>query len=275
LNTLAPRLESTGPAQAGASGSSPEASSLTQVWNCGGGTQSVAIAALIVQGRLPKPDVSLIVDTGREVKSTWDYMAAVLVSELAKVGITLHKVSKEDFATCDLWSTNGATLEIPAFTTQSGEVSKLPNFCSNEWKRRVADRWLRAHGFNNCRKWLGFALDEPRRWLQHADSAEVWLPLVHGVPLRSRDCRSLVAKMGWPIPKKSRCWMCPNQSDDEWREVVANPSEFAAAVGIDRKIRKKDPFAFLHSSGVPLDQVDWAKPQLEFERACNSGECFV
>ena len=249
---------------------------LTQVWNCGGGTQSVAIAALIVQCRLPKPDVSLIVDTGREVQSTWDYMDAVLVPELAKVGIELHKVSKDEFATCDLWSTNGETLEIPAFTTQTaGAVAKLPNFCSNEWKRRVADRWLRQQGFKDCRKWLGLSLDESRRWLPHAESPDVWLPLVHGVPLRSCDCRPLITKMGWPIPRKSRCWMCPNQLEGEWLEVRSNPEEFAAAVAIDKQIREKDPFAFLHSSGVPLDQVDWSQPQMEFERACNSGECFV
>lgn len=251
--------------------------SVTQVWNCGGGTQSVAIAALLVQGRLPKPDVSLIVDTGREVQSTWDYMDAVLVPELLSIGITLCKISKDEFATCDLWSTNGETLEIPAFTTHTrGDIAKLPNFCSYEWKRRVADRWLRQQGFTDCRKWLGFALDEPRRWLSHANSELVWLPLVHGVPMRKRDCLPLIAKMGWPIPHKSRCWMCPNQSEDEWREVVANPQEFASAIALDKQIREKDPFAFLHSSGVPLDQVDWSKPpEFEFERACNSGECFV
>ena len=33
-----------------------------------------------------------------------------MVPELAKVGIELHKVSKDEFATCDLWSTNGETL---------------------------------------------------------------------------------------------------------------------------------------------------------------------
>lgn len=33
-----------------------KASPTFQVWMCGGGTQSVAIAALIVQGKLPKPD---------------------------------------------------------------------------------------------------------------------------------------------------------------------------------------------------------------------------
>ena len=42
------------------------------IWSCGGGTQSAAIAALIVQGRLPIPDISLMVDTEREKSGTWE-----------------------------------------------------------------------------------------------------------------------------------------------------------------------------------------------------------
>ena len=250
---------------------------MINVWNCGGGTQSAAIAALLVQGRLPMPDVSLIVDTGREKRSTWEYMDAVLLPNLARAGIRLNKISKEEFATCDIWSTNGETLEIPAFTTQTkGQISKLTNFCSYEWKRRVADRWLRQEGYVDCRKWLGYALDEPRRWLPHADSADIWLPLVHGVPMRKRDCRPFVLKNGWPDPPGSNCWMCPNQSNAEWLETKRNrPEEFAMAVQIDKQIREKDPFAFLHSSGVPLDQVDWSEPQLDFVMSCESGECFL
>lgn len=46
----------------------------TVIWNSGGGTQSAAIAALIVTGKLPKPDLAVIADTGRERSSTWDYL---------------------------------------------------------------------------------------------------------------------------------------------------------------------------------------------------------
>ena len=49
-----------------------------QIWSYGGGTQSAAIAALIVSGKLPVPDVAVIADTGREVSSTWDYLRDVV-----------------------------------------------------------------------------------------------------------------------------------------------------------------------------------------------------
>jgi hypothetical protein len=38
-----------------------------RLWSSGGGTQSTAIAVLILQGRLPKPDLAVIVDTEREL----------------------------------------------------------------------------------------------------------------------------------------------------------------------------------------------------------------
>src|SRR5574341_1229998 len=45
-----------------------------EMWIAGGlverrGTQSVATAVLILTGRLPKPDVGVIVDTGRETST--------------------------------------------------------------------------------------------------------------------------------------------------------------------------------------------------------------
>jgi 3'-phosphoadenosine 5'-phosphosulfate sulfotransferase (PAPS reductase)/FAD synthetase len=89
----------------------------SEVWSCGGGTQSVAIAALICQGRLPKPDVSVIADTGYEKQSTWDYYESVLKPNLSKVGVDLVRVTRAEWA-CDwgkgLFATSGDLL-MPAF----------------------------------------------------------------------------------------------------------------------------------------------------------------
>lgn len=43
-------------------------SAATQVWSCGGGTQSGAIASLIRLGKLPRPDYAFMTDTGREAR---------------------------------------------------------------------------------------------------------------------------------------------------------------------------------------------------------------
>jgi len=45
-------------------------SKMIEVFSSGGGTQSISITALIIQGRLPKPDFTVIADTGREMPTT-------------------------------------------------------------------------------------------------------------------------------------------------------------------------------------------------------------
>lgn len=251
------------------------------VWSCGGGTQSVAIGALIVQGRIRKPDIAVIADTGMEKQSTWDYLDFTLRPALASVGVEIHRVKRSEWAAPwakELFASSGQAL-VPVFTTESGRVGKLPAYCSSGWKKEVVDRWLsNAHGITASKrvKWLGFSFDESRRWVKHHGKDDVWLPLVDGVRMKRHECVRLVESMGWPTPPRSNCWMCPNQSDDEWREVKCNrPEEFQRAVEVEREIRKQDPHAWLHKQCVPLDKVDFSKPQMEFARACDSGECFV
>lgn len=95
----------------------------TQIWSSGGGVQSTAIGALICMGEL-RPDMAVIVDTERELSTTWDYLDRWVIPALEHVGVTLHRVAKSEYATVDLMRNND--LLIPAFTTQSGEIGKLP-----------------------------------------------------------------------------------------------------------------------------------------------------
>lgn len=68
-----------------------------EVFSSGGGTQSTCIAALIVQGRLPKPDFMVIADTGRECSSTWEYMDAVIRPAMATVGVEVYRLMLEQW----------------------------------------------------------------------------------------------------------------------------------------------------------------------------------
>lgn len=236
-----------------------------QVWSCGGGTQSAAIAALICKGEL-KPDLSVIVDTEREVQQTWDYYDNVLVPNLAKVGVTLHRVKKSDYATVDLYG--GAekdTLLIPAFTTQKGTTGKLPSYCSSEWKMRVVQRWCNhvmpdAEGFD---MWLGISRDEYDRMKARGTGKwQYYHPLIEdGRTLNRVECYSLVRSMGWPQPPKSRCWMCPNQTNHEWNDLEKNhPNDYAKAMDFQTEIQKKDPHVKLRGDG---------------DNDCMSGMCFI
>lgn len=249
---------------------------MTSVWSCGGGVQSTAIAALIVSGRLPVPDYAAIVDTNRELSSTWDYMEKVTAPALLKVGCVLYRVDKRDFATVDLWGgKDGDSLLIPVFTDANGDVGKLPGYCSGEWKQRVLQRWLKKNGVKSAEMWMGISTDEINRASFPKGAWTKKYPLID-LRMNRGDCVALVEKMGWPMPPRSSCWMCPNHTQNEWREIKENnPSDWRKAVSFEKMIQKKDPHAWLHADCKPLEDCDITDYNESMFTRCASGMCFV
>lgn len=246
--------------------------SRTQIWSSGGGTQSSAIAALICQGEL-RPDLSIIVDTEREMSTTWDYLDKWVMPALERAGVKLHRVSKSEHATVDLMRNDD--LLIPAFTTESGEIGKLPTFCSNEWKQRVMRRWAVEQGVQQADVWLGFTIDELKRVTQPLGKWQNRYPLIEKRMTRG-DCIALCKRMGWPEPPKSSCWMCPNKTHAGWKWQMENaPEDFIKAGAFEVEIQKIDPDVWLTDTGRPLFELDFENSDDLFTGRCESGMCFT
>lgn len=246
------------------------------VWSYGGGKQTAAIAALIIQGVLPVPDLVVMADTGRERSSTWRYLRMVTRPALREIGLDVWVVQKAKYATVDMFDAKGMVL-LPAFTTlEGGTIGRTRAYCSNEWKKRVVQRWLTDNKFRPVQNWLGISTDEADRM---KDSDVGWLS--HYYPLcdlgiSRNQCVEIVARMGWPPAPKSTCWMCPNMSDATWREIQRDdPEDFAQAVSTERLAREKDPHVYFHRSGVTLDQVEFGGPMFEGFEGCDSGHCWT
>jgi 3'-phosphoadenosine 5'-phosphosulfate sulfotransferase (PAPS reductase)/FAD synthetase len=245
-----------------------------QVLSYGGGVQSAAIAVLIQQGRLPRPDEVVMADTGRESRATWEYLRDV-ISPMLHVDVIPHSAAR-----VDLYGTNGELL-IPAYVKNG--AGRLPTFCSSEWKRDPVLRWLRQKGYGRKRPvdiWLGISVDEMHRakpgrreWAAHR------FPLLMDVPLRRSDCLVLVAEAGLPEPPRSACWMCPHRSDQSWRWLRDNvPEEWQAAQDFEADIRKDNPERTLHKAGVPLGLVNLTeRPRdgLWDQENCETGWCMT
>lgn len=254
---------------------------MAQVWSCGGGTQSAAIAALIVSGYLSKPDAAVIADTGREASATWRYYEGTLKPELAAVGVDLvrlpHSFEGDGWNTVDLYGGKGRdTVLMPMFTTAGEQVGQTSKFCSNEWKTRPVDRYLRSLGLTGGLIWIGFSIDEIHR-MRAPNAKAAWN---HAYPLVDRrvsraDCIAIVERMGWPTPPRSSCWMCPYRSDTEWRQLRdSDPEDFTRAVELERDVQRIDPDLYLHRSAVTLDRANFGDAQTDlFE--CASGMCFT
>ena len=248
-----------------------------QVWSCGGGTQSGAIASLIGTGELPRPDYALMINTGREKLGTRPFVDGFIRPALAKVGLELTIVNKSDFASVDLFAHNGDIL-VPGFTNISGTVGKLEPYCSGEWKTRVGQRWLRSIGVETATVWLGISIDEMRRVRsQRLNWLTLSYPLIFIVRYTRSKCVERIRADGWlgEIPH-SACWMCPNMSDSEWLEMKTSyPADFASACDLEIEVQKVDPHFWLHPSCVPLASVDFtAQFSMFSDRGCTTG-CFT
>jgi hypothetical protein len=246
------------------------------VLNYGGGRQTVAICVLIARGILPKPDVIVMADTSRENPMTWEYLENYTRPLMREHGLEIE-VASHDLATVDVYSGNGDLL-LPVFTQEG----KLSGFCSNEWKKRVCDRHLRAKGLKGGTRWIGMALDEKRRWHKLHNIAEgKWTtvcPLVD-LMLNTESCLAIIKAAGLPVPHHSACWMCPHKSNAEWRVIRDGyPEKFAEAVKLDDEIRANDEQGgvFLHHSRKPLGEADLdIEETKEVHRQCSLGMCFV
>lgn len=211
-----------------------------QLWSCGGGRQSAGIAALIAQGRLPRPDHVCMVAIEWEMKSTYRYVCDCIRPTMQAAGVPFTFIPRKKYASYGFWAgADGNSLLLPAHSNQSGQKSKLPEFCSPR------------------KKWFAPSY-----------------PLLDVVPMHVSGCLAAVEAMGWPEPPRSRCHHCPNQSDAEWAQLT--PQEWESACTLDESIREVDPHAYLHKQMIPLRMVA-LNPKVDdglFSGGCSSGTCY-
>lgn len=245
-------------------------------WSYGGGVQSVAIGVLIHEGVLPRPELSVIADTGRERRTTWEYLRDHMQPFLDPVGVTIQIAPHSLAGKWDLYAADGTPL-VPAY---DGAEGRLSTFCSGKWKADVVQRWLRQQGVRECVQWIGYSMDE--LWRAKKDKhhwCRTEYPLIEKWINRAM-CYAIIEKAGLPIPKKSRCYGCPHQSDAEWQEVKEDPVDWPKAVAMDEEVRRNDPQGkglYLYSGRVPLALADFTHGTgiVAPARPCETGHCWT
>ena len=242
----------------------------------GGGKQTVALITLILECKLPKPDLIVMADTGREVATTFEYMDKFVQPALKEIGLKVE-IASHDMAYVDLYAHNKDML-LPVFIRTNGRIGKLPTYCSNEWKKNVIRRWLKNNGVTDTDVWLGISTDEAERmkssglnWYRHI------YPLIELVPMNRSACVSQIQNFGWTVPHKSRCYMCPNQSIEAWKQMKKlDNGDFDKAVELENDVRLKDKDMYLHPMAIPLQEaVEQSELQYDMFDGCDSGYCFT
>lgn len=252
-----------------------ERQTMPEVLSYGGGRQTVAMVLLVLHELLPRPDLVLIADTGREARSTWEYLDAYVRPALADARIPMH-VAPHSLATVDCYSKGSRSVLLPVYTA----TGKLQTWCSNEWKAYVCQRYLRSLGIRSAVSWIGFTVDESHR--DKGEGKSPWwraYPLIDQIPMTRTDCELLIERLGWPLPAKSACYCCPHRNNAEWRFIRDTyPDQWQAAIALDQELRDEDEQGgvWLHQSRVPLAEADLDAPdRREPNRQCALGLCWI
>lgn len=232
-----------------------------KVLSYGGGVDSTAIALLIIQGKLQRPDYIVMVDTGYEKASTWKYINEVVQPKLQAINLPITIIHTNDYSSNALIDKNGM-VAIPAHRkNEDGTVSKMRTWCNGGWKSKVVNRWMGDNGLTKVESWIGFSADEERRKLK---SDVRWIkyryPLIE-LGLTRNDCIYELGGAGWPMPPRTSCYFCPQQTHQQWIHLYQRePQEFAKAKQIELEIQKTHPNVYLHASGMNIDE--WIKTKI-------------
>jgi hypothetical protein len=244
-----------------------------RVVSFGGGVQTVALAILNAEGRVPNPAHTLLMaDTGDEMPETYAYLADHFRPYCERVGLDL--VTVKSHAATSLYAYSFAKRMVP---------SAMSRYCTEHFKLRVLNRWLRQRASKDhpADVQIGISAEESHRAVDRKPAAfavKRW-PLI-ALRLTREHCRDIIRVAGLPEVGKSRCWYCPFQGVKGFAQLAANhPDLFAQAVTLEDNARARNPRDTLLperrlESAVSTGQMTW-DAYLEDEAGCVAGTCFV
>lgn len=243
----------------------------------GAGAQSSCMALMAAKGEItPMPTAAIFADTQAEPKSvyTWlDWLEKQLPFPVIRV--SRGNLAKDSLKVRISAKTGGQYVRwtIPAFgLMDSGKKVILGRQCTSDYKiipiirhmRKMCD-WKRGEKRHLITMWIGISRDEvvrmkPSRekWIQN-----IW-PLIDKNMTRL-NCLQWMESNGYPKPPRSACTFCPFHSNAEWNKLkTESPKEFESVVVYEKLLKyamAKDLLfkgkPFLHSSCIPIDQVDF------------------
>lgn len=260
-----------------------------RIFSFGGGVQSVAVLALQVQGKLAQPyDAFVFANVGvdSENPTTLDYLEEFVKPLCSAQGIRFEEVQKLRFKNPDsVYQSvvrDNRSVPIPV-KLQSGAFGNRS--CTNDFKVKVVDRWIRGQGVNEAVVGIGFSADEGRRiekkplgWHDHHKGHKFGFSKLFEFPLiplmlRRRDCERVIIDFGLPLPPPSLCWFCPFGTRAHWIDMKRDDHEqFQRAIDLEHRINEKRGsldrgMVYLHRDGIPLE---WVGDQKALEADINS-----
>lgn len=253
----------------------------------GAGVQSTTMLLLAEHGEIPRPIAAIFADTQWEPKAVYrhlDWLESVVTTPVVRVtrGDLRENIMAASRGEAHLYATRYAAPPLH-FKDPDGIGHRQ---CTSQFKLQpiIDELRRRGHGPKSpCEQWLGISLDELTRLKPSRVSWQhTRFPLVN-LRMTRNDCLRWMAEHGYPEPPKSACVGCPLHANGQWRDIKADPDEWADALEVDEAVRRMDGIegtAYLHYSRTPLADLDLSTPEERgqmclLEQAECEGGCFT
>ena len=208
-----------------------------RILSFGGGVNSTAIIALALLGEIEMPDYIVFSDTGAEWPHTYQYL-----DYLEREGIRITYLTGGD---------KGETL-IEYCQRMSFLPSRLNRWCSDHWKITPVWRFCRAVS-DDFKMIIGIDAGEAHRAEKKSKKYKSF-PLIE-FGMNRNDCEKIILKAGLGIPRKSGCFICPNQSKGQWIELKKkHPELWNVALSLEQSSRVKDGKRFTYKYGMTIEE---------------------
>jgi hypothetical protein len=209
---------------------------------------------MICDGKLPKPDYSVMVDVERERESTWEYVYKWTIPKLKKAGIELKILKTSDYVSTDLFLND--VFVLPAHRYKNGQRLKMQTLCNGTWKTDVTKKYIRDNGVKDFQNWIGISKDEKRRGRPSSSKLIRYVYPLIDKGITRYGCIDIIRNAGWKVPPHTACWCCPNATNDEWLDLKLNhPKDWEKAIALEKYVRSIDSDIYLHCSMKPLDEA--------------------
>ncbi len=225
----------------------------------GGGVNSTAMLVEMSKRGI-KPDWIVFADTGGERSETYETVR--IVSEWCE---------SRSFPKITTVRNNGPTLEQDCLTRNAlPSVAYGFKTCSDRWKVRPQNAFMKEVGIKEYRKAIGFDAGEERRIKTSQDPmVENWYPLVEW-NLWREECEAICVQEGLPIAK-SACFFCPSSKKFEILQLAKqHPELIERAIAMENNA-KLTTVKGLGRSFAWRDFLNADKMQLKMDVFMDSG----
>lgn len=227
---------------------------------------------MMIHGEIEKADHVIFADTGWEPAAVYQHLSN-LEKMMEEHSIPFHKVSRGNIREDSLIPDQRSAALPFHMSNADGSKGMIRRQCTAHYKiepllkkqRELVGLAPRQRSKEHLATTIiGISWDETQRM---RDAAFPWLrneyPLVD-MRITREMCLEWCEKHGFALPPRSACIGCPFKRDNEWRLLKETmPNEWEDAVAFDKAIRHPETrkrimrsTPYLHSSRIPLDEVD-------------------